>query len=301
MIESFVVTNHLGESLTLELKRPEQSGFIVLEVNGLGPSKADIALTKMSGLDGSRYNSARANSRNIVFRLQFLPNPDIETTRQNSYKYFPLKRNIDIRINADNRQAHVVGYVESNEPDIFNSAESCVISVMCPEAYLFDVVPGVTVFASVTALFEFPFSNESLVTNLLEMSELELETEKTVLYTGDAQTGMVLHIHATGAANDVSITNSRTLEVLGIDSAVLVSLTGSDIITGDDFYISTVRGNKYATLIRAATPINILSALLEPIPWFQLEKGDNVFAYTADSGLANLEFQVLYDLAYEGI
>lgn len=301
MIESFVVTNHLGESIILELRRPEQSGLAVLDVTGLGPSKADIAMTKMSGVDGSQYNSARVNSRNVVFRLQFLPNPDIETSRQNSYKYFPLKRNIDLQINADNRTAHAVGYVETNEPDIFSSAEGCVISILFPEAYLFDVVSGVTVFASVTPLFEFPFSNESLVTPLLEMSELELETEKTVLYEGDAQVGMVLHIHATGAANDVSITNSRTLEVLGIDSAILVTLTGSDIIIGDDFWISTVKGNKYAILIRAAATINILSTLLDPIPWFQLEKGDNIFAYTADSGLANLEFEIMYELAYEGI
>ena len=164
MIEGFIVTNHLGESISIELARPELSGFAVLDVTGLGPSKADINLTEMSGLDGSRYNSARVNSRNIVFTFRFLPKPDIDTTRQNSYKYFPLKRDIDIQIISTNRTAHITANVESNEPDIFSSQEGCVISIMCPEAYLYDIEPAVTVFSSVTPLFEFPFSNESLVT-----------------------------------------------------------------------------------------------------------------------------------------
>ena len=301
MIQSIIVTNHLGESETMELARPEQSGFAVLSVEGLGPVKADISLTEMAAMDGSMYNSARAEPRNIVFRLRFLPKPDIETTRQKSYRYFPLKRRVEILILSDNRTVETYGYVESNEPDIFRSEEETIISVRCPEAYLYGETDQVTIFSSQTALFEFPFSNESLVSPLLEMSSISFETEKTVIYNGDAQIGLLIHIHANGSANDIVITNSVTLETLTIDSAALIASVGADITAGDDFYISTVKGNKYATLIRGSTEYNILNCLGDNPTWFELDRGDNIFAFDADSGLSNLEFDITNRIAYEGI
>jgi hypothetical protein len=299
MITEITVTNHLNESLTMELASP--SGLAILYIEGLGPVKTDIALTDRAGLDGAVYNSARGEPRNIVISLKFMPTPNVETNRQLSYKYFPLKRRIKFAIKAGNREAYVYGYVESNEPNIFSNESSCIISILCPNSYLYDVLEQITVFSSVNAVFEFPFSNESLVTPLLEMSELIVETEKTIVYEGDAPIGMLIHIHANGAANNVTITKSDTLETLAIDSTKLAALTGSDIVEGDDFYISTLNGNKYATLIRSSVEWNILNCLGTNPTWFQLEKGDNVFAYTALSGLANLEFKVTNDVAYEGI
>jgi hypothetical protein len=301
MINSITVTNHLDESITIELRFPEKSGFLVQGIEGLGPAKSDIAISKMAGIDGGIYNSAKVNSRNVVLMLKFLFNPTIEDMRQLSYKYFPLKRKIKFRIDTDNRSLEAYGYVESNEPDIFNSQEGTAISILFPESYLFASEYSVTDFSSVIPLFEFPWSNESLVTPLLEFSELEQETETNIYYPGDAPIGLTIYIHANGPANDVTIINSDTLETLDIDSAQLISITGSDIVEGDDIEISTVRGNKYATLTRGSTEYNILNALGQDPTWFQLEKGDNVYAFTADSGITNLQFQIINDIAYEGV
>lgn len=301
MIHELIVTNHLGESLTIDLTSPAESGLAVLYIENLGPVKANINLTERAILDGSIFNSASAEHRNIVIAFRFWPTPDVETNRQKVYKYFPLKRQIKIEVRAGNRHAYAYGYVEANEPDIFNKDSGTNLSIICPESYLYDVDQQVTVFSSVNASFEFPFSNESLVTPLIEISELIVETEKTVLYGGDAPIGILLEIHANGPASNITITHSETLDTLAIDSTKLTALTGSDIIEGDDFYISTVNGNKYATLIRSSVEWNILSCLGSDPTWFQLEKGDNIFAYTATSGLANLEFKVTNDVAYEGI
>lgn len=301
MINKITVTNHLEESLTMELRSPLDSGFAVSYIEGLGPIKAEINLTERAGIDGSIYNSARAILRNVVITLRFLFVPDIETVRQKSYMYFPLKKRIRLEIETDNRIAYLYGYVESNEPDIFSSEEGCIISILCPDSYLYDILESYTVFSSVTPLFEFPFSNESLVSPLIEFSEIDSETEKTVIYTGDAPIGILLHIHATGSASGFSITNSRTLESLSIDSAKLIATVGADISEGDDFWISTVQGDKYAILIRGGQEYSILNCLGTDPTWFQLERGDNIFAYTATSGLANLQFEIINKIAYEGI
>ena len=66
MIRSVTVTNYLGDSIQLELMRPEKSGLIIKSIEGLGPSDAAINMTELSTNDGALYNSARLNKRNIV-------------------------------------------------------------------------------------------------------------------------------------------------------------------------------------------------------------------------------------------
>ena len=301
MITAIKTTNHLNESLILELLRPEESGFVVLRIDGLGPPKAEISLTERAGVDGSLYNSGRAAPRNIVLSLRFYPGQDIEVLRQKSYKYFPLNRPITFEVQATNRIAYATAYVEANEPDIFSSEEGCVITLMFPDSYLYDTTGSFVLFSSITPKFEFPWSNESTDDPLLEMGDLNIETTKTVIYEGDVPVGMLIHIHATGSASDFVLTEVLTLDTLAIDSTKLISTTGADISEGDDIWISTVKGSKYAILIRDVTTYNILNCLGTSPVWFQLEKGDNLYAYDAASGLTNLQFTIYHDVAYEGI
>lgn len=122
MIKSVTVVNYLGESFKMELMRPEESGFIIQSITGIGPVKANINNTELSTGDGAVYNSSRLTVRNIIFKLCFLPNPTIEHTRQKSYKYFPVKKPIKLIFETDNRVSECSGYVESNEPDIFSKS-----------------------------------------------------------------------------------------------------------------------------------------------------------------------------------
>jgi phage-related protein len=141
MIKSITVTNYLGDSIKLELGRPEQSGFLIKSISGLGPSKANINTTEVSTNDGSLFNSARLNQRNIVFDFIFVESinrESIEDIRQKSYKYFPIKKNVDLLIETDNRIVKTTGYVESNEPNIFSSQEGAQISIICPDPYFYS-------------------------------------------------------------------------------------------------------------------------------------------------------------------
>ena len=63
MIKSITIANPIGETLTLELGYPEKSGFLILGIDGLGPSKATINTIEMATSDGSRQTSAKITSR----------------------------------------------------------------------------------------------------------------------------------------------------------------------------------------------------------------------------------------------
>jgi hypothetical protein len=41
--------------------------------------------------------------------------------------------------------------------------------------------------------------------------------------------------------------------------------------------------------------------LTKDTDWFQLAKGDNVFAYVAEEGIQNLQFKIENQTVYEGI
>ena len=77
MIKSFTITNYLGESIELELTRPDLSGFIVKSVEGLGPAKASINTTITATRDGTIYNSSILDQRNITMDLEFYQTPGV--------------------------------------------------------------------------------------------------------------------------------------------------------------------------------------------------------------------------------
>lgn len=307
MIYSIVVTNYLGDRIKLELGKPDVSGFLIKSITGLGPAKANVNTTEVSTNDGSLFNSARLSQRNIVLDMVFINTvygESIEDLRQKSYKYFPLKKSVELTIETDNRYVKTTGYVESNEPNIFSSQEGTQISIICPDPYFYSAGEdgnNVTNFYSIDPMFEFPFSNESLDEPLLVFGEIQIKTEGVITYHGDSEIGVMIYIHAIGPATNINIYNTETREVMRINTEKISSLTGKGIVASDDIVINTSKGEKSITLIREGVSYNILNCLDKNTDWFTLAKGDNIFAFTADSGVTNLQFRVENKVIYEGV
>ena len=323
MIQSLTVTNYLGESLTIPMMNSESTGFILHDMTGLGPPTASVNTSKVATKDGSKYNSARAEERNIVLPMYFTPVPTIEDARHRSYKYFPLKKPVILAFKTDNRECQIVGYVETNEPDICSDREGCQVSIICPNPYFSSIYDTVTSFSGVEAAFEFPFSNEDTLdtTNLLidsdgnpildsygrmiafgALAAGNPHIENIVRYEGDAESGVQIRIAASATVKNITIYNVDTRGTMHIYHDKLVALTGSGIVKGDEIIITTDKGSRSVTLLRNGKSTNILNAI-DPRndEWFSLTKGDNIFAYTADEGSDYLMFVVDHTTLYEGI
>lgn len=160
MIKSFAVTNNLNERLDMVLTEPEESGIVVKSVTGLGPGKANVSIKEIANGDGGSFNGARIPVRNIVMDLVFIANPTIEDTRQLTYKFFPLKKQITLTVVTDNLEVNIDGYVESNEPDIFSNMEGCQISILCEKPYFYTARDQLTTSTGSVPMFEFPVDNE---------------------------------------------------------------------------------------------------------------------------------------------
>ena len=304
MIKSLTITNHLGDSIVLELMRPEKSGFVVKSIDGLGPVKATVNMTSSATCDGAMFNSAFINTRDIQLSLLYYQTETetIECIRQKSYKYFPTKKKIHLLIETDNRVVQTEGYVESNEPNIFSKDSGCVITIACPDPYLYSLYESNTIFYGVEPLFEFPLENASLNERLLELGTIIHKSTAVVLYEGDCDIGCTIYIDATGpVSSGIYIYRADSSEKMIIDTSKLISIVGSEIINGDTIIIETGVGKKSIVLIRDNIRYNILNCLTKESTWFTLFKGDNIFSYTIGEGAENVQFRITNKIVYYGV
>ena len=301
MIKSFIVTNNRKESLEVILREPEKSGLYVESIEGLGPVSASINTTDLASADGALFNSARLGTRNIVLTLGMLFDPTVEDSRLKTYKYFPVKSKVRLRFSTDRRLVETTGYVESNAPNIFSKDETAQISIVCPDPFFYEVKESLASFYGATPMFEFPFENPSLTEPKIIFGELRKDSRVIVNYQGDVETGMLIRVHATGDATGITIYNVQTGGKIELDTDKLQTISGASFKAGDDILISTVRGNKSVRLLRNGVYTNVIGIAGKDMDWFQMVPGDNIFAYTAKTGVNNLMIDFTYYVAYGGI
>lgn len=302
MIKRITVTNPNDETLTLDLRNPEASGFAIVNIEGLTPNDATINMSSYASIPGSSFNSTHIDSRNIVLTLKLMEYPTIGQARLLTYQFFPVTKLVKLTIETDLRNVEIMGYVESNPCDIFSSSVHTQISIVCPDPYFYAVGDGNhAVFSGVEPKFEFPFCNDSVSDNLLICSEIKTDTWGVVANNGDAEIGMIITLDFIGNAQGITIYKLETGESIYIDTTKIKTLTGTAIGKSDRIIISTIQGVVSATLLRSGVYTNIINCISQDSDWFLLNCGDNTLAYVSISGEENIMFQVDSCLAYEGV
>ena len=277
------VENDLGEQLELTRNR----NFDVLEVSGLNPPNAAINTYAISGMDGTKFNSARVEQRNIIILLN-LHHP-IEENRLTLYRFFRVKKWLKIYVKTDTRDVYIEGYVESFENSAFTDLQKPQISIICPQPFFLAAVQDNVYFSESVPLFEFPFSissggvefsSRSQITNLL-FNAGEIDIGMTIL----------LHASASGVKNPVFY-NLTTQEYFGVD----ITMQSGDLIT-----ICTETGKKSVTLLRSGSVTNLLVYRKTGSSWVQLISGENRLSFDAEEGQRNLDATVIARQKFEGV
>lgn len=277
------VDNGRGDILNLSTT----VNYTVYKLEGLNPPAANISQTDNSFMDGSIVNNVRLASRNIVLYMTI--NGDIETNRINLYRYFPLKHRVKLMYSNDTRDVYIEGVVENIECDLFSQRQIAQISLLCNEPYFKAVDSLVTYFSQIESMFSFPFA---ISESGLEFSAIISNPRKSVVNTGDTETGIVIELYANGSVSNPIIYDVYKRIHLALDCDMQVD----DLIT-----INTNTGKKSITLTRAGITTNAMGYLRQDSKWLQLESGDNVFTYACDSGASNLQIAFKTDILYGGV
>lgn len=301
MIFSVEVTNDKDETLTIVLNEPWDSGLAVTGIDGLGPEKATINTTPFSMMDGEHYNSSRIGYRNIVIKFQLLEDSQtnlIETTRIKTYKFFPVKKQIKLEFTTDSGKYYIYGYVESNEPDIFQKNVTTQISVICPDPYFRKIGKNIDL-AKYDPKFMFKFSNESLMDKELLMGNRDLSKQYRyydIEYDTNVETGIefTFEMHGNDTINDLDIFNETTGEILKLENM--------SITDGYSLHVNTNNGNRNVYIIASnSEKINGMRYVKDESKWLSLTRGTNTIGYMSQQNIDNLKCHFYYDSLYEGI
>ena len=277
------VMNDKGEVLNLSTS----PNYTVYKVTGLQPPQVALHSSNNATSDGITVSGAKAAERNIVIYVAM--ERDVESSRINLYKYFPLKKTVTVYFKNGSRDVSIEGYVELIECDLFANRQVAQISIICPQPYFKAVEELVSYFSDVTSQFTFPFS---IPAEGMAFSSITANVRKSIINTGDVESGVIISLYANG-----TVVNPVLYDVLE-RTHIKFNFT---MLPNDEIIINTNVGKKSVTLIRNGISSNLLGHRTADSTWFTLKAGDNVFTYDSESGNSNLQITFRTAVLYGGV
>lgn len=309
MIKAITVTNDNGESLRLELANPEPSEIVVESIEGLGPEKANISSTDNQVYDGSTYDSSNVPQKPININLKFQPNDgDVERIRHKCYDYFPTTKNVNLKIETDERYLNIDGYIESNLPEIFSEQEGAAITVLCMDPYFKGIINSEEILKGVEKDFSFPFSNESLTEKLLIMGNIYNDTTRSIYYHGEKEVGVKIRIDFSGDLPDVQGVNKLSIQNLSHNQKMVIDIKSFKtkenltILDGDYILIDTTFGNKTMYYYQNNNEYNLLSYIdIKELSWVMLEPKYNMLQFDSTNNSNINGITINNKILYRGV
>lgn len=306
MIKTISSINPNGELLSLKIKEADTDldtvGLLIINADGIGSLTGVVNTVGGPNYHGSEVNSSRVEQRDIQLTIAILGmGGREEEARQSIYKHYPLLQTITLLVETDTRTTYIKGVVEDRELNIFNKVENVVVSILCPKVWYRAMSSKEVIFSGTIPRFSFPFSNNSLTQKLIIFGE-ELEyVSRNVTNGGHVETGVVFKLHCVGPISGyLYVHNVFYRETMRLEVSELENIIGSPIQLGDDIYINTNIGEKGVVVIRGGFEYDCLNAIEKNTTWINLRPGDNSIAYSATSGIDNVQMTVIFDELYEG-
>lgn len=242
---------------------PNNDAVQVLDIQGLGPVKADLLSTPFATGRGELYQGGSTGKRNIVMTLGL--NPDWEehtmsTLRQALYGYFIPEAWCKLRFFSDYLPTvDIEGYVESFEPNIFSQDPEIQISVICPKPDFTDV-------------------DATILTGSVDDGTTEVEFE----YIGNVEVGFELRVDRTTLNPDY--TGPIVITLLSPETPQIFEADPITIDLDQYFKLSTRSQAKRVSTVDLVTAdvTNELAKVTDASVWPTLKPGTNVLSVAAD-------------------
>ncbi len=244
------VRTGLGQLLTLTLANAS-NGFLVKDILGVDPVKANLVSSTFANLDGARFQASRREVRNILFKVGIKPDYVLKTARDlrlQLYSFFTEKTEVSLRFYMeDGLTVNIMGVVESFEAPFFTQEPEANISVVCYDPDFLALTPIEVVGDTVSTLTEFDID-----------------------YEGSMPTGFTFVLNV-----DRSDLGAFTIYQRPADNVLRQFDFAADLDSGDILTVNSVRGNKFITLNRSSTLSSLLYGKSSASPWLELQPGTN--------------------------
>lgn len=278
------VENKTGQKITLT----HNENYTISEIVGLNPPSATINTSIIAGFDGAKLNSTRVDMRQIEIYLNIEKN--VAASRIDLYRVFKSKQYIKLHYTNEYRDVYIEGYVQNFSIEYFSSKQLAQIVIICPEPYFKDIDELIIDSNIVDDKFSFPFG---LIESGETLGEYFTQLDVNIINDSDVDAGFTMELRASSEVINPKIINRNNLEYFGINYTMQ---------EGDMIRITSYQGNKTVKLTRNGTETNIFNYIIENSTWLQLiAREENVFTYTADSGLDYLDIRFIHRNLFEGV
>lgn len=198
---TLIAQNKYGDQLELT----HNMAYVIENIEGLDPPDAVINTTRNANADGSIFNSAYVDNRQISITMAI--NSPAEANRINLYKYFKNKYPVRLYYTNGTRDVYIDGYCKTIQIELFQKKQIAQIIIVCPEPFFTGADDTMVEFSSIQELFEFPFSVEESK-NLLENTATTTTTGGITFTVNDDGT---VTVDGTATANAYLVVGSVDL------------------------------------------------------------------------------------------
>ena len=273
MLTKLDVSTSQGSLLSFQFD-DDTSGFLVQNIDGLDPVKANLVSSPFAGVDGEQYQSASRGTRNIKLTVGLDPNPltdSVRDLRRRLYGFFMPKAAIMLTFyDDDGPTVNITGRVESLETVLFAQEPAVDISIICFDPDFIDPIPehliGTTTSGTADSLISYP---------------------------GSVDTGTVITLNVNRTLSDFTIYHQPP------DDDLRQLDFSAPLVAGDVLTISSVVGDKGVTLVRGGTQSSLLYGMSPQSSWIEFMPGVNKLHIYATG--AGVPYTIDYVTKYGGL
>lgn len=288
----------IREKFVYENEKKEQIEFSALSdfflINITGIAGINNIITSCNNDDGSIFISSHLNNRNIVIQGK-LKKENRAFNRERLIKVLnpKLSGKLIYHNGINDKVKYIDCRVEKSPDPIKDAVSTFQISLLCNNPYWKNYNETKKNIALWKGDFHFPLIIPK--TTGIMMGHREPSLIVNVNNDGDARTGMVIEFKARGTLSNPSLFNVNTREFLKINKSM---------VAGEKIIVNTNFGKKKILNVRNGIETDILN-YLDIVgggdTFLQLDLGDNLFRYNADTNLDNLEVTIYFSPQYVGV
>lgn len=291
--------------------------FHIVALDGFFGIDSTVTTSENTTTDGSTYQGATANERNLVLTLEM--DSDYKANRELLYKIFPIKQNGTLEYYEDGDTKTIEYITESITPGASTGVvRDYTISLICTDPYFKDLSDVEVTMANWVS--DWYFENGFDVDGV-EFGHREAELVKEIENDSGADNiGITAVFRADGAVTNPAIYHAES------GNYIKVGYDGNEfeMSSGQYVVITTHTGNKNIHLLDGVTQaeieehrdrygmidwdevVSLYGTTInqyfdEDGDYIQLQNGTNTITYAASDGVDYLSVSVYYRISYLGV
>ena len=281
---TLIVENQYGEQLELT----NNPAYVITNIDGMSPPDAIINTLMRAGHDGSVFNSAFVDNRQIIIDIAI--NSPAEANRNRLFRFFRTARRTRLIYHNDMHDVYIDGWSMYAPVQYFAEKQLIQVTLICPDPFWHGITEIEGSTDNNENLFEFPFSIEQ--GEPIAFSEYHSGGGAFIWNPGNVESGIIIDITASGAVTNPQIYHVNT------DTYFKVT---TSLQSGDRLIIDTITDQKSVKRIRSGSTTNLIASRAVGSTWIGADPGLNQYILRADSGASNMTATIRFTTNIEGV